>query len=194
MDEMETRTVTLPGGRTLVIRPVVPADADALAGLYGRLSDEDIYRRFFSMYHPGRKVFEGWAAEEGDDRWHLVAVVGDRLVADAACVRLPNGNGEFALVVDPEWRGWLGPYLLDTLCADAAARGIPNLQADILTTNGPMMALVRARGFAVVSHPDFSETQVTVGAATRTPGWSPRHDRPRVLVEISGGHAIPLPA
>jgi hypothetical protein len=160
-------TVRLPGGRALTIRTVQRADIAGLDALFEGLSDEDRYRRFFGFSHPGPRFLEQMtrAGEEGGYR--LVAVVsgpGDTIVAEAGYAILPDGNGEFALTVAAGWRGWLGPYLLDALVAAAAARGVPNLQADILLENTPMLALVASRGYVTLGR-ESSEVRVAIGAA-----------------------------
>jgi hypothetical protein len=160
-------TVSLPGGRTLTVRAVTEADVDGLGALFEGLSDEDRYYRFFNLFHPGRKFLEKLtrAGEEGGYR--LVAIVsgpGDTLVAEAGYAILPSGDGEFALTVAPGWRGWLGPYLLDVLVAVAAARGVPNLQADILVANVRMLSLVAHRGYVTIDRDQFSEMRVAIDA------------------------------
>jgi len=186
------RQVGLPHGRTLEIRPITPADVDGLAALYEDLDDEDRHRRFFTSYRPGREFLERVAGSADSGGFGLVAVVaaegGDRIVAEADYTLLPDGDGELAVTVAGGWRGWLGPYLLDALLEAASARGVPNLQADILVTNQPMLALVRSRGYATMEHPDWTVVRVLIGTGTRTPTWPGPHDRPRVLVEVPGGH------
>ena len=92
----------------------------------------------------------------------------ERLVAEAGYARLPDGNGEFALTIASGWRGWLGPYLLDALVAAAAARGVPNLQADILLTNVRMLALVKQRGYVTLRR-QGPEVRVAIDAAQSRP-------------------------
>jgi GNAT superfamily N-acetyltransferase len=191
---IDRRTITLPRGDTLVIRAVTPADKDRLKALYAGLDQRDTYRRFFSVFRPRDAFFERMAAPEERGGFGLVAAVAgvapgddDRIVAEAGYTLLPDGDGELAITVAAAWRGWLGPYLLDALLEAAAARGVANLQADVLVTNGPMLALIRSRGYATVDHPDGTLVRVTIGAAARTPDWPPVRDRPRVLVEAPGG-------
>jgi len=82
-------------------------------------------------------------------------------VAEAGYAILPGGDGEFGLAVAPGWQGWrLGSRLLDTLIAAAAARGIPNLQADILLVNARMLALLSRRGYVTLGRYEFSEMRV----------------------------------
>jgi hypothetical protein len=121
----------------------------------------------------------------------LVAVVrdaggGEELVGEAFYGLLANGDGELSLTVDDTWRGWLGPYLLDALIEQAAERGVPNLEGDVLLTNRPMLALARARGCGWLVPADWSMQRVIIGTDGSTPVWPAPHDRRRVLVEGAG--------
>lgn len=187
------RTTRLPEGGTLVIRPVEQGDLDAVAELYAGLDEEAAYRRFFSGFHPDHEFFEHLVSVAERGGAGLVAVVeddpdGERLVGEASYEPLANGNGELAITVDGSWRGWLGPYLLDALLEVAAAHGVPNLEADVLLTNGPMLALLRARGYAAVPTEDWSVVRAVIGAATSRASWPPAKMGLRVLVEGAGGH------
>jgi hypothetical protein len=181
------------GETHIVIRPVRAEDAAELMELYDALDVDDRYRRFFNAYHPGHGFFDELAtvAERGGAR--LVAVLrspppaADRIIGEAGYTMLPNGDGELAITVARGWRGWLGPYLLDALVETAAANGVPNLEADVLTVNGPMLALLRSRGCVVMEHEGWSVVRLLIGTANRPPTWPGPHDRLRVLVEGPGG-------
>jgi hypothetical protein len=208
----------LPGGELLIVRPVTPADVDGLVALYDGLSDDDRYRRFFASTHPPRPFFERLANVVERGGYGVVATVGAdgdvangvgddrgagarggsgtggvRIVGETSYELLPNGDGELAITVAADRRGWLGPYLLDALAEAAAARGVPNLEADVLVTNGRMLTLLRSRGYATVSSNDWVTLRLVVGTAGHTPTWPARGgptggtDRPRVLVETPGG-------
>lgn len=169
-------TVGLSGGRTLTVRTVTDADAEGLDALFEGLCDDDRYCRFFALSHPSRKFLEQMTRAEDEGGYRLVAVVSgpqDKIVAEAGYVLLPDGNGEFSLTVAAGWRGWLGPYLLDALAAAAAARGVPNLQADILVTNVRMLALVSGRGYATLDR-EPSQIRVAIDAARPRPGLRQR--------------------
>jgi hypothetical protein len=175
-------TVPLSRGRVLVVRHIRRTDVDGIERLFDELTGEDRYFRFFSYCRPGRGFTEQMTRASEEGGCHLVAVVSvpagaateQTLVAEAGYVLLPDGNGEFALTVASGWRGWLGPYLLDVLVADAAARGIPNLQADILCENTRMLSLVSDRGYAVIGH-DGPDVRVAIDAAQPRP--RSRHGR-----------------
>lgn len=187
------RTVALPHDRVLVVRDSVPDDVDGLYALYEGLSTDDLHRRFFSAFHPSREFLSDWIGVGERGGRSLVAEVRHgheptgRIVGEAGYADLGDRIGEFAIAVDPEWRGWLGPYLLDALVAGAAERGVRRLEADILVENRRMLSMVRTRGYVTVSHPDWTVRRVAIGTSERMPDWRPRRGRPRVLVEIPGG-------
>lgn len=194
------RRTRLPGGGELVVRPVRPDDVDGLVALCESLSDDDRYRRFFSGYHPDRAFFERAASVVDRGGYGLVAVVPgpdrERLVGEASYELLPDGDGELAMTVAPDWRGWLGPYLLDALVEAAAERGVPNLEADVLATNRAMLSLLRSRGYARLPSDDWVALRLIIGTSGPTPVWPPGDRageregggrRPRVLVEAIGG-------
>ena len=125
--ELGCQQVVLPDSRILRVRPTVPTDVDALALLYRTLSTDDLRLRFFGVYHPPNSFLEHVANATTEGGYGLVAVIGGpdaRIVAEADYFLLPNGDGELAVTVAPDWRGWLGPYLLDALIVAAAANGV----------------------------------------------------------------------
>lgn len=192
------RAVTdLPSGGRLLVRDVTPADVPQLRELFASLSEEDRYRRFFSCFHPddpffGRLVTVG---ERGGAA--LVAEVtadgASRIVAEAEFSLLPNGNGELSIVVASPFRGWLAPFLLDVLVEVAAGRGVPNLEADVLVQNAPMLAVLRRRGMALVPRDDWSIVRACIGTTGPGPTWPPRSSGHRVLVEVPGGRWTDTP-
>lgn len=169
------RRTGLPRGGTLVIRPVTSGDVDALSDLYGGLDVDSLHRRFFTIYHPKREFFERMATVDARGGCGLVAEVIDRpggpgrIVAEAGYELLPTGDGELAITVEDGWRGWLGPYLLDALLEAAAARSVPHLEADVLATNGPMLALLRARGHHVIPSGDPAVVRAVIDTAAPAP-------------------------
>ena len=156
-------------GRALTVRTVTAADVDGLDALFQGLSDDDRHHRFFSLRPPARSFVEQMTQAADEGGYRLVAVASgtrDALVAEAGYAILPDGDGEFALTVASAWRGWrLGRYLLGAIVAAAAARGVPNLQADIMLGNAPMLALVRDRGYLTLHRDEFSDMRIAIDAA-----------------------------
>ena len=191
MPAFTDRRFDLPHDRTLLIREATPADIDGIAALYAGLEDDARCRRFFTLWRPPREFFEriALAAERGGGG--VVAIVRDtagrELVAgEASYELLANGNGELEITVARAWRGWLGASLLDALLDVARCRGLVALEAEILSSNLSMLALVRHRGYVTVPDPEWSELRVVIGVESAVPGWPPRDERPRLLIEGSG--------
>ncbi|HTT87335.1 MAG TPA: GNAT family N-acetyltransferase, partial [Acidimicrobiales bacterium] len=189
----ERRRVELPGSRTLSIRSVRGSDVAGLVALYAGLREEDLYCRFFSGHTPPESLVERTTRIEERGGFGLVAVIDgpngtSHIVGEASCEMLPNGDGELGITVAADTRGWLGPYLLDALVEQAASRGVPNLEADVLVINRRMLSLLRSRGFAVIDHFDQPAiVRVAIGTTGRMPSWPGTHDRPRLLLEVPGG-------
>jgi hypothetical protein len=66
-------------------------------------------------------------------------------VAAASYSPMSDGRAELAVTVAADWRGWLGPYLVDALVAAAQQRGISTLEAEVLLENRPMRSVLRRR-------------------------------------------------
>jgi ribosomal protein S18 acetylase RimI-like enzyme len=161
-----------PDGRTLTVRAITQADVEGLDTLFGRLCEEDQYHRFFHPYRPNQKFLEQMTRAEDEGGHRLVAVASgppDSLVAEAGYAILPDGDGEFTLTVAPGWQGrLLGSRLLDILVAAAAARGVPNLQADIMLDNTRMLALLSRRGYLTLDQYGLREARIAIAAAQPT--------------------------
>jgi hypothetical protein len=183
------REVPLPHGERLVVRPATRDDIPGLRALFDELPPEDRYRRFFSAYRPDQAFYERLVTAEDRGGCELVAVLDppERVVAEAGYVLLPNGDGELAITVSRQARGWLGPYLLDALLEAAADAGIRNLEADVLLINRPMLEMLRARGIAMVEHEERTSIRLLVSTTERVPSWPDVGEGPRVLVEVPGG-------
>lgn len=175
-----------------MVRDIEADDVEAVTELHRRLSPEAVYRRFFTAVLPPPSFFERLATVEERGGVGLVAEVVEapaaddrRIVAEVDVEPLANGNGEIAVVVDARWRGWLGPYLVEVACREAGRRGMPNLEAEVLTCNRQMRALTRSRGEAFLPQSDWQEVRVAFATDGPVPSWLPGH-RPRILVEQRG--------
>jgi RimJ/RimL family protein N-acetyltransferase len=181
----------LGGGKTLTVRPVQQMDVDGLMALFESLSDDDRFRRFFSGFRPRREWVESWTRQAEHGGCGVVAIVsdgeGERLVGEAGYTAVVAGRAELAVTVAREWRGWLGPYLVDVLVGEAAARGIRALEAEVLIENRPMNALLRRRGAVTIDRPDWTVARVMIGTGGDPPPWPAVEGRPRILVEGAHG-------
>lgn len=187
--------IELPDGRSLVVRVASEADVASVLDLYSTLSATDLHRRFFCAFRPSEEWCRSWMTV--GDRGGFAVVVeafdtsddvrpgAGRIIADAGYALRTDGDGDLAITIADEWRGWLGAYLLDVLAARAAADGVENLQAEVLLENEGMLALLRHRG-AVVHEHDAGQMRCSISTSGGVASWPSADGRPRVLVEIPG--------
>jgi hypothetical protein len=91
--------------------------------------------------------------------------------------------------VSPSHRGQrIGLRLFDAALAEAARRGIENVEAEMLLENQPMFGLVRSRPYAVLFYGEGRiRVVVRAGDGLGLPTWPYGDTRPRLLVEVPGG-------
>ena len=109
-----------------------------------------------------------------------------RPIGEAGYALRTDGDGDLAITVSADRRGWLGGYLLDVIVDHARRSGLRSLQADVLLENRAMLALLRHRG-AVDLSCDDGVAHVAIATDGFVPSWAPLDERPRLLVETAGG-------
>lgn len=130
------------------IRPIGPADADALRAFHARLSPETTRRRFL-VFHTDLSPSEvAWFTDVDHDRREaLVAVVAGAIVGVARYDRIGPHDAEVAIVVADDWqRHGVGTALLAALRDRAVAAGITELRADALPENAGIVRLLEHAG------------------------------------------------
>lgn len=182
--------IDLADGARMEVRSTDIADAERICSLYETLSVSDRHRRFFSAFKPHLEWCRQWASVGSRGGFGVIAVVHrdgepDEVVGEAGYAIRRDGDGDLAVTVAPNWRGWLGPYLLDVLVRHAADVGLANLQAEILLENGPMLSLLRRRDPVAMEHDD-GVVRLSIGTGGPVPTWPPDERRPRVLIEVAG--------
>ena len=143
------RDVELRDGTRVHVRPVRADDAELLIGLYGRLSHQTAYQRFFSVM---QRLPPQWAqylaAVDYVQRLALVVSADARPATDLIAVARyePAGEpdtAEIAFVVEDGWQNrGLGTILLGMLLEAAVARGIRQFRAFVLADNRRMLDLL----------------------------------------------------
>ena len=171
--------VTTDGG-TVHVRPILPADAEALVAFHARLSARTIHFRFFSprpVLSP--REIERFSTVDHDDRVALVAELGDRLVAVARYDRLPaTSSAEVAFVVDDVHQGrGLGTLLLEHLAAAARERGITRFFADTLPENRRMIGVFRDAGWATSAKLEDGVVRIEFAIEPTTSATTAQHAR-----------------
>jgi drug/metabolite transporter (DMT)-like permease/GNAT superfamily N-acetyltransferase len=146
----------LRDGRHVLIRPIVPADLDALKRFFGALSPASSRLRFHASIKevPDRLLREFTKPDQREHVGFIAEAEGraageaPRLVAEARFVRCPDSDAaEFALVVADGWRRvGLGSSLIQTLLHHARLRGVQRLCGDSLGDNEALQRFMRSFG------------------------------------------------
>lgn len=154
----------------LTMRPVEPADADAVVAVFRALSPADRYRRFFSAVpDPAPLVLRHLAMADHRDHETFVVLDGDAVVAAASWDRRPGAGSdeaEVAVVVAEGWqRRGLGRSLIRAVSADAARHDVHAIVASVLTDNGPALRLAgRQRPDGVILNGTETEFRYAVAS------------------------------
>jgi acetyltransferase len=151
---------TLPSGRRVTVRPVLPQDTDLAQALVRGLSVDARTQRFFT---PLRELSPAWLVRltQVDYERHVALIAeafgddGAALpVAEARYVVDDEGAGaEFAVVVGEQWqRQGIARRLLESLSCHAAGQGLARMHGETMIGNAAMIALARSLGFHVARH------------------------------------------
>jgi len=155
----EERIVTLKNGSNAMIRPARASDAGALQGLFHRLSDEDVYTRFFRRVRAlSYQELQTLCNVNHETDVAFLAVIGPReneKIIGSACYFLnPTTNlAEVAFMIAPEFQGaGLGTALQACLQEYAMSRNVRGFVFEILPRNTSMLRLAaRALGTVTTS-------------------------------------------
>jgi acetyl coenzyme A synthetase (ADP forming)-like protein len=163
--------VVLRDGSTLHLRPIRADDAGRLEELYGRLSPESIYNRFFGFPHMDRTRLERLAVIDYLNEFALVGETGGRLSAVARFIRDPKAadRAEVAFTIADALQGrGIGTRLLERLAEIARERGIAWFDAYVLADNRRMMQVFLDSGFDVQRRLDGGVFHVTLSLRPTT--------------------------
>lgn len=135
-------------GRVVHIRDLRAADEPAVLALHEHASDRSLYSRYFALDREAAARYVTILLKPVPDRHVLGAFLGPDLVGVGEVALDHDGCAEFALLVaDSAQHAGVGTLLLEHLVAEARGAGIRRLVADVLSTNGAMLDVIRDLGF-----------------------------------------------
>jgi GNAT superfamily N-acetyltransferase len=161
--ELETEPFQLRDGRWVLLRPVLPEDAQRLTRLCDRISPESSRLRFFRA---GRRLTarEAFDLATIDRRRNeaVVALDGDEVVAWGSLSQLGDDpHAEVTLLVDDAYQGsGLGRRLLERLIDEARARNYRMLLAELVPDNERMLQLLESAGVPALADTYFGVLRV----------------------------------
>ncbi|MDT4940300.1 MAG: hypothetical protein QOJ34_389, partial [Pseudonocardiales bacterium] len=156
--------VVAADGGTVHLRPIVPADAEALVAFHGGLSQRTRYLRYFSAYPkiPERDLYK-FTHMDHRGRVAFAAVLAGQIIAVGRYERLgETDQAEVAFVVADEHQGrGIGSVLLEHLAAAARETGvIRRFHAVVLAENVGMIRVFRDAGYETTRHVEYGEVSL----------------------------------
>ncbi|MDH3197700.1 MAG: bifunctional acetate--CoA ligase family protein/GNAT family N-acetyltransferase [Candidatus Krumholzibacteria bacterium] len=159
----------LPDGRTMVMRPIRPEDAEIEDTFVRNLSAQSKYFRFMRALHElTPEMLVRFTQIDFDREMAFIATTEvegrEEEVAVGRYVTNPDGEScEFALVVGDDWRRLgIGSRIMMGLVEVAKSRGLKRMEGEILSGNTNMLSLVSRLGFTVRPCPDDAGVQEAV--------------------------------
>ncbi len=148
---------TMRNGEEVKIRPIRPEDEPMEKEMFGKLSKQTQYFRFFGyLGQVTHEMLTRYTQIDYDREIALIARIIDKdgekkMIGVVRIVSDPDGEAaEFAIVIADKWQGYgLGNKFMDTIIKVAARRGIRKIYANVLQSNSTMLHMFRKRGFTI---------------------------------------------
>jgi acyl-CoA synthetase (NDP forming)/RimJ/RimL family protein N-acetyltransferase len=149
--------VVLRDGGTAHVRPIHPADADAVQTFHTGQSQNSIYMRFFAFKSRlSAKELKRFTEVDYQDRVALVITIGGEIIGIGRYDRLDDpAEAEVAFnIADAHQGRGIGSILLEHLAAAAREKGIRRFVAEVLPENRKMLMVFSDAGYDVKRHFD----------------------------------------
>ncbi|MCI4011295.1 bifunctional GNAT family N-acetyltransferase/acetate--CoA ligase family protein [Brevibacterium sp. ZH18] len=143
--------VVLRDGGTAHLRPITPADAEAISRLHEAQSPESIYLRFFApLPRLPKRDLERFVNVDHHDRVALVMLIGNDIIGVGRFDKITPTSAEVAFnIADAHQGRGIGSILLEHLAAAARDLGIRKFTAEVLPQNRSMLQVFQAAGYEV---------------------------------------------
>lgn len=161
-------TETLRDGGSIEIRALKPADRDELLAAVRRMSDQSVYRRFFSP----KQTFTDqevayYVNVDFVNHVALVAVLEEDgrsvIVGGTRYIVSEPGRAEVAFAVDDAHQGQgIGALLMKHLAVIARRAGLKELFAEVLPTNIAMLKVFEKSRLSATTKREQGVVQVTM--------------------------------
>ncbi|ARM74747.1 GNAT family N-acetyltransferase [Acidianus manzaensis] len=127
--------------KSIRIREAKDEDWREIYSLYTRLSDDDLYLRYFHFYRPSENEIKKLVSLKD----HVTVIAeDDKIVGEGSIYE----DGEFSLVVDPQYRrNGIGALIVKELIKKAKELGLSKVRFYTLPENIAMINLGKKLGF-----------------------------------------------
>ena len=183
--------IALRDGSTVHVRPVRAEDVERIERFLGDLSEEARWFRFFSAAADVRGMARWFTDPRGGTGLLAITSADGLVVGHAQYVPYSAGNAEVAFAVADGWQGrGIATLLLAQLAEAAAAEGISQLTAVVLTSNHKMIGTFRDSGFPVEVRTRPGELEVTIPTVLTEIGWQRFEEREATAAVAAVEHVL----
>ncbi|MFR0639694.1 GNAT family N-acetyltransferase [Arthrobacter sp. LS16] len=147
--------VVLRDGTTAHLRPITPADAQALQDMHQKQSETSVYLRYFTYKSAlTAKELERFTNVDHVNRVAFTVFRGSNIIGVGRYDRLDDPTeAEVAFNVSDAYQGTgIGSILLEHLAAAARENDITRFTAEVLPENRKMLTVFSEAGYAVARH------------------------------------------
>jgi acetyltransferase len=166
-NEYET-TLHLPDTGEIFIRPIRPEDAPLMQALFGTLSEQSIYFRFFRPLKALPEYMLARFTQIDYDREIAIVAIKENagkveeMMAVGRIIKDPDPRqAEFAILVGDPWHGkGIGAALLHLCLRIAKSQGVQKIWGKVMADNTHMLVLGRKMNFSIARDPDSGEYEL----------------------------------
>ncbi|MCD9555571.1 bifunctional acetate--CoA ligase family protein/GNAT family N-acetyltransferase [Photobacterium carnosum] len=142
----------LKDGKQILLRPILPEDEPTHKAFISQVSEEDLYKRFFSeIGELNHEALAKFTQIDYDREMAFVAVYDEMIIGVARALSDANNkDAEFAILIRSDFKGaGLGRILMVKLIDYAKQRGLHTLTGMTMPTNRGMITLAQKMGFEI---------------------------------------------
>ena len=143
--------VVLRDGSVAHVRPITPADGEAVRRFHAGQSEESIYLRFFApLRELSDKDIHRFTVVDYDDRVALVVTLREDIIGVGRYDKVDASTAEVAFNISDHYHGkGIGSILLEHLAAIGFEAGVTKFVAEVLPQNRKMINVFKEAGYGV---------------------------------------------
>lgn len=153
--------ISLKNGQKVYFRVIKPSDEPLLREFFHTVSEETLYKRFFSPYKMTKDKLERFLNVDLRKEMHIIGTVWEDGTEKAVAIGTyivdqSTDMAEFAMLVHDDWQNMgIGTFLFHYLIDIARQNGIKGFVASVLPQNRRMLDIIYKSGYKVENRLEY---------------------------------------